>query len=247
MDMAKPSALMELRLIREKVARRFQLADALYRSAWMAKKMDLPPGERFLVLSPHPDDDVIGCGGTLLKLLGTGKALRILYLSLPDDAGSREVRKRELEMSLKVLGAAEYRVNEADFPSTVKAAASLIRSEISSWRPDCVMAPSPLENHDQHLMTYGALQQALGELDERPDALLYEIWGPLVPNLVVDISEQLERKMECIRAHASQVSSIDYCEMISGLNRYRALSNGLKGHAEAYMSLPGDEVPTFLR
>jgi LmbE family N-acetylglucosaminyl deacetylase len=248
MNMAKSSALMELRLIKEKVSKRFQLADTISHSAWMAKKMDLPPGERFLVLSPHPDDDVIGCGGTLLKILGAGKALRILYLSLPKtDAGPREVRKREIEKSLRVLGATEYRINEADFPSTLKDAASMIKDEILGWRPDCVMAPSPLENHDQHLAAYSAFQQAMGELRERPDALLYEIWAPLVPNMVVDISDQLEQKMESIRAHESQVTTIDYCAMIAGLNRYRALSNGLKGHAEAFMSVEGDDVTAFLK
>ena len=62
--------------------------------------MEIPPGNRFLVISPHPDDDVIGCGGTIAKLIDAGKEVRVVYMSIQTDI-QLTTRLDEISASLK--------------------------------------------------------------------------------------------------------------------------------------------------
>src|SRR3990172_1117095 len=43
--------------------------------------LDELPGNRFLVCSPHPDDEVLGCGGTIIKLVESRRTVQIVHLT----------------------------------------------------------------------------------------------------------------------------------------------------------------------
>src|SRR5512139_3535049 len=81
-------------------------------------------GERVLVLAPHPDDETLGCGGTIRLLIEARKQVKVVFLTSGDKAdpghlpaGSGEDvhltdyargREREAERALKVLGVSDY-------------------------------------------------------------------------------------------------------------------------------------------
>lgn len=228
---------LELRLIKEKVSRRMQAA-TLVGSAWDPKTVELPPGERFLVVSPHPDDDVIGCGGTIIKARARGKAVRICYLSLPArDAPSPEARMAETEGALRLMGVTDFSIRREEFPATVDAVAEHLSQEIERFGPDCVLVPSPLENQDQHLMAFEGHVKALSALKSEAATALYEVWNPLIPNMLVDVTAQMEAKLQGIAAHASQVKVVDYVRLAKGLSEYRAAMATLPGSVEAFLYL----------
>ncbi len=133
---------MELRFIAERMRNRFSLADRLEGTAWSPKVMDLPPGRRFLVLSPHPDDDAVGCGGTIIKLLDSGAEVRVVYLSMQEGDFSRDLRRNEIGSALHRLGVTDHRLREDEFPSA-REAVGLIAEELRSYEPDSVFVPSP--------------------------------------------------------------------------------------------------------
>ncbi len=241
--MSESSLKLELRLIMEKLSGRISFGRSLSANAWNPKCLDLLPGERILVVSPHPDDDAIGCGGTILKALAMGKAVRICYLSLPT-IGTRSLSERrdEIMKSLKVLGVSEYSLNEHEFPETVRALRDIIRSELDEWKPDCVLVPSPLENHSQHIMSFKAYVEAMRASQRKIATALYEVWGPVVPNVVVDVTGYTDKKSKSIAAHVSQVEQVDYVRMAKALNEYRAISSGRSGYAEAFLYLEGEDL-----
>lgn len=229
---------LELRLILEKLTNRFFIARALSKSAWNPKCQELPPGERFLVIAPHPDDDVIGCGGTILKAVAMKKAVRICYLSLPSvHSDSPAERLAEVERSLGVIGVADYSINKQEFPDTTARIREIIEPELANWKPDCVLVPSPLENHNQHRMAFNGYVEAMRNSQCQASTAMYEVWGLVIPNLVIDITDHIGKKSESIAAHASQVRMVDFVKMAQGLDQYRAISSDLKGYAEAFLFL----------
>ena len=48
---------------------------------------------KILVIAPHPDDEVLGCGGTIVKLVALGYSVSVLYLS----SGDKDQKAREKE------------------------------------------------------------------------------------------------------------------------------------------------------
>jgi N-acetylglucosamine malate deacetylase 1 len=234
-------ARLELRFIAERMRNRFSLADRLEGTAWNPKVMENPPGRRFLVLSPHPDDDAVGCGGTIIKLLEAGAEVRVVYLSMQEGDFSQDLRRNEIQGALDRLGVRDHRLREAAFPSS-REAIGLITEELRSYRPDSVFVPSPFENHNEHLRTFESYLGAIDGLKERPDALLYEVWGALMPNLLIPVNGVMQRKEAAILEHGTQVRDIDYVRVVRGMNGYRAATSALEGYAEAYLHLPANDL-----
>lgn len=247
MRMDRAAASLELKLIGERISKRISAGRTLAKSAWNPKTMELPPGQRLLVISPHPDDDAIGCGGTIIKALSQGRKVKIAYLSLPlSGASNRQERRNEVADALAHLGVQEYSLADGEFPDTVEKTRMAIKDAVRGWAPDCVLVPSPLENHEQHLMAFEAYLDLLRE-EKGLVTVLYEVWGMIIPNLVVDITMQAERKGQAIAAHASQVRMVDYVSMARALNEYRAISSGINGQAEAFLCLDSKQLLDLFR
>ena len=239
--MGYQEAKLELRLIAEKLRNRFTVPGRLEGTQWSPKVMDIPPGQRFLVLSPHPDDDTVGCGGTIVKLLEADKDVRVVYLSMQVGDFTSDERRKEIHSALEHLGVKDFSLREASFP-TLQEAIDIISRELRGFDPDAVFAPSPFENHDQHLRTFEAFRSAVERMKVNPDAILYEIWNPLMPNLLIPVNSAMERKVTAIRDHWTQVREIDYVRVSQGLTGYRAASLALDGYAEAFLYLPAKDL-----
>jgi len=234
---------MELRFIGERIRQRVWRSSNFFSTAWSPRYVDIPPGERFLVLAPHPDDDVIGCGGTISKLLAAGKSVRIAYFSLQSSVQfSRIERLAEIQRALDILGVKDFSFLGESFPLK-EDLISVLREEIASHRYDSVFLPSPIENHDQHTSVFWAFHE-LNRRKEVPEmnAILFEVWTPVVANMLVDISEFIHRKTEAIRAHATQTALVDYHIAAEGLGSYRASMSGHKGYAEAFFFQTGSDL-----
>ncbi|HUP50449.1 MAG TPA: PIG-L family deacetylase [Thermoanaerobaculia bacterium] len=213
-------------------------------------------GERLLVLAPHPDDEVIGCGGLVAQHLGEGRAVQILIATdgtqatgAPSDQGQyRATREEESRRGLEILGGGAE-IHFLHFPDRGldDGVAGVLREHLLSFRPDLVCVPSPVEIHPDHL----ALSRAFCDLVQRDGSLFadlattrvafYEVGQPLRPNTLVDITGVAEKKYAAIAAHASQVALKDYVAYTRGLNAYRAMTLPAETKAaEAYRvtSLP---------
>src|SRR5437870_11099503 len=71
-------------------------------------------GERLLVLAPHPDDEVIGCGGLVALHLREGRKVRVVVATDGGEAGEPGERQRESRAAVASLGSAE--VEFLNFP-----------------------------------------------------------------------------------------------------------------------------------
>jgi len=219
-------------------------------------------GERLLVLAPHPDDEVIGCGGLIAQHLREHRAVRVVVATDGAEATGATadkqtyIRRREEESrrGLALLGDVE--IDFLRFPDRGldDRVAEKIREHLHSFKPDLICVPSPIEIHPDHL----ALSRAFCELIQRDRSLFadlatsrvafYEVSQPLRPTALVDITDVAEQKYEAIAAHHSQITLKDYVAYARGLNAYRAMTlpDSAKA-AEAYWvtSLPALRTAPF--
>jgi len=188
-------------------------------------------GERLLVLAPHPDDEVIACGGLVALHLRERRAVRVVVATDGAQAGAAETRQQESRRALDLLGETAQ-LAFLGFPDRGlgDSLAPHLAEELLSFRPDLILVPAPIEIHPDHY----ALARVFCELVQRDETLFadlavarvafYEVGQPLRPNAIVDISEVAEIKYAAIAEHKSQLAQRDYVAYARGLNAYRAMT-----------------------
>lgn len=189
-----------------------------------------PPPGPVLVFAPHPDDEAIGCGGLLLRLVQAGVAVRVVLVTdgsgaggLP--AGAAQVREREFHSSLARLGVTDHVM--LGFPDgELVASAPLfeaIDAQVRAFTPRWVVGPSAADAHRDHRCTAQALRRAALAHDCVQMSLEYETWGALPATHVLDITDQLATKLAALAEHATVLVQMDYARATAGLAQYRGL------------------------
>lgn len=217
-------------------------------------------GERLFVLAPHPDDEVIGCGGLVALHAQGDRSVRVVIVT-DGAAGVAEgsqsavaTRQAESVAALAELGAGAPRflgLPDRGLLDREEEIARAIRAELLDFRPDLVLVPSPAEIHPDHRAVAAAFVRLVQRDPEIAAALavcavaFYEVSRPILPNALVDITSVAERKFAAIAAHASQAAQRDYAGFARGLNQYRAMTLGPEVRfAEAYRTIPLPELRT---
>jgi LmbE family N-acetylglucosaminyl deacetylase/glycosyltransferase involved in cell wall biosynthesis len=213
-------------------------------------------GERLLVLAPHPDDEVIGCGGLVALHLREGRKVHVVVATDGAQAGDAAQRESESRAALALLG--DVTIDFLRFPDRNLSGQRELTDRISvilrEWKPDLIAVPSPLEIHPDHI----ALSRAFCDLIARDASLFadlavarvafYEVSAPLRPNALVDITSVADMKYAAIETHESQSAIHDYTSYARGLNVWRTMT--MPPHvkfAEAYwtISLPSLRTTPF--
>lgn len=190
-------------------------------------------GERLLVLAPHPDDEVIGCGGLIAQHLREQRDVRVVVATDGAQQGDAALRQEESRRAFGRFGVGKLATfHFLGYPDRGldDSIAPQLRDELLGFRPDLILAPAPIEIHPDHF----ALARVFCELVQRDETLFadlaiarvafYEVGQPLRPNALVDISDVAEAKYAAIGEHRSQLAQRDYVAYARGLNAYRAMT-----------------------
>jgi len=161
--------------------------------------------DRVLCIAPHPDDEVIACGGVLAMHAARGDAVCVLVLSADTDPVQALVREGECRRGLAELGVSEVRFLGAPDGGLAQASEleGDLRRAIESFAPRLIYAPSPFEQHPDHRVAFDLLARIGRDLGDTR-ALLYGVNTPAPPDLLVDTTSQMEAKTRALAAHASQ-------------------------------------------
>jgi LmbE family N-acetylglucosaminyl deacetylase len=215
--------------------------------------------ERVMVLAPHMDDEVVGCGGTLRRHVLSGARITVVFLTdgrdsdpqiakrCRSEAELREAtaalcvrRKQEAELAARVIGYEDLVF--LDRPDgALKVDEALVREVthlINERAPQVIYYPCALENHPDHW----AASLLLGRVIDAGQAPVlattlcraYEAWTPLPPNRLVEISDVFDIKLEALQSFTSQLEYVDYVRTTTGLNAYRAMTQDGNGYWEAF-------------
>lgn len=218
--------------------------------------IDKPKGPRVLVLSPHPDDDVIGCGGTLYKHCRAGDEVTVVYLTDgrkghadPTDEDSLVVeRRKEAEAAAKVIGIKNL-VFLDNRDTKLKRSTETVEQMsklLEETRPDIVYLPFFLDNHKDHLAANEIFVASCESGNYRLQCYAYEAWTAIVPNCVVDISECIAPKLEAIKQHKTQ-ANLDFVAKVGGLNAYRSMAAPDTKYAEAFYTCAAKDYVRLFR
>jgi LmbE family N-acetylglucosaminyl deacetylase len=189
---------------------------------------------RVLVLSPHPDDEAIGCGGTLAKHVAEGDRVRIVFITSGEAGGhgrteeeTRRVREAEATAAGAILGveAVEFWREPDGRVRATRGLARRLRDQFETWRPDLVYVTHAAESHRDHRAVERTVRHVVSrEIDPalRPAVRMFEVWTALQRlDHVVDITAYVERKVAAIRAHGSQCDVMSFDEASLALARWR--------------------------
>lgn len=185
-----------------------------------------------LVVAAHPDDDVLGAGGTIRQHVLDGDMVHIVYLTsgelgCPDLIGepglAAALREEEAGVASQVLQTHRltfWRLPDRGVTVTSETLRRM-RVLLAEDAPALVYAPHPHDNHPDHRAAGKLAWQTVGG---SKILRFYEVWTPLAqPSMLVDITAHASAKRNAIRAHRSQVAHNAFDEAILSLNRYRGL------------------------
>lgn len=171
-----------------------------------------------LAIAVHPDDETLGCGGTLLRHLASGDTIHWLVVTattVPDFSAERiQTQERQIAAVREAYGFAS--MQWLRFPSTrletlpVNALIGAMREAIAAVRPEVVYVPNRSDVHSDHRVVFEAsmavlksfYMRSLGvrrvlacEVPSETDAGPALAEQAFVPNVFVDVSETLRQKL----------------------------------------------------
>jgi LmbE family N-acetylglucosaminyl deacetylase len=208
------------------------------------------PAQAVLVLAPHADDEVFGCGGAIARHVGIGVAVSVVVLTDGALFGDTRMRQSESCDAAKVLG---YGIPEFwNYPDRGllcdDALVQRLVEKIEQTGADLVYAPSPWEAHPDHRQTYMLAVAAVHRSAPKVRLALYEVAAPLRPNVLLDITDLVEVKRLAMHCFASQLKQQDYAAHMQALNRYRTYTLGPEVlAAEAFWLVSPQELDRTLR
>jgi len=195
-----------------------------------------------LAIGAHPDDIEIGCGGTLVKYADRGHKVYCLITTGGGQGGDADVRRSEQESAAKIMGVEEIFWGSYQDTHLVvnQELISTVEQVIYKMCPSFIFCHYPDDTHQDHRHLSQATQSAARNLR---NVLFYEgptTWG-FNPQVFVDISETLDRKIEALEAHKSQVTKtniedLSIVEIAKSSANFRGIQGRVK-YGEAFSPL----------
>jgi len=215
--------------------------------------LDLSQPRRVLVFAPHPDDDILGCGGTLSKLAKTANVCVVLVTDgsgageLP--SGTDKVRQAEFESALALLGVTQVKfLNQPDgFFKPNEPLRQDVVEILINFSPDWIFLPARFDYHRDHVLISEFVFNAASAFSNRSTLIEYETSAPIQATHLVDITDVFSLKVEALQQHATALACADYLRAIAGLNAYRGLTVGRDKYAEAFFVHPASSASIFRR
>ena len=223
-----------------------------------------------LAIGVHPDDVELGCSGTIINEIKLGKTVGIVDLTQGElgTRGTIENRYEEAAKSAKIMGVQvreNLKMRDGFFRNDEEHQMQLIRV-IRKYKPEIVIGNILHDRHPDHgragdLISIACFLSGLVKIETRDDkGLLQERWRPSYvlqylqdrykePDLIIDISDVFDQRMQAIKAYSTQfydsgdkknepqtyISSPEFLDSVIARARNLGKQIGVK-YAEGFLS-----------
>ncbi len=205
-----------------------------------------------LILAPHPDDEVFGCGGTIMQHVMQGDPVNVIIITDgghgvkgADKAAYVLQRQDESRAAAAVMGCPIpdfWGLPDRGIEYGEKWVIQVIDA-ISRHRAEVIYAPSIFEMHPDHRALAMIAIEAVRRLGDPIQLVMYEIGVPLRPNRLLDITHLRSRKRQAMACFSSQLQRQNYIDHIEALNRFRTYTLPADVQAaEAYYLVSASEL-----
>ncbi len=219
---------------------------------------------KILIIAAHPDDEVLGCGGTIARLAQEGNEVYTLILgegitsrddqrNCEKNSAALEALKGDADKANSILGVKaltmfnlpDNRFDTVPMLDIVKT----IEREIVKTAPDTVYTHYSQDLNIDHRITYNAVLTACRPKEESSVKKIYSFEIPsstecsypctFSPNVFVDINKTKDKKLEALKAYKSELMNMPHPrseEYVTSLAIVRGGASGLK-FAEAFEAI----------
>jgi bacillithiol biosynthesis deacetylase BshB1 len=214
-----------------------------------------------LIFGPHPDDQELGMGGTIAKLVAQKHRVHLVDMTNgePTPFGSVETRARESAAAAAVLGVGRTLVGlkNREVQHTIEARHK-VAAVIRVHRPEWIFVPYPIDAHPDHVAVTKICEDARFDAKLSKTDIPGEPWHPkrviyyfcthlrmsFQPTLCIDISDTIETKMKAMACYESQFNrppagphdkNAGVAEMVRGISAYFGGRIGT-AHAEPFFT-----------
>jgi LmbE family N-acetylglucosaminyl deacetylase len=193
-------------------------------------------GKKIVVFSPHPDDETLGCGGTIMKRISEGYEAVIVEMtdgrfafldpfgieSDPTPEELKRIRRREVERAVSIMGVRRenlllWDIEDGSLGNHEEETTERILSIVRDSSLSEVYLPYERDVNSDHRIANRLIRTSMERTDHTPAKYQYSITqrydrvGPIITTLLhahvdVDISEFLERKKAAINEFRSQIT-----------------------------------------
>lgn len=177
-----------------------------------------------LAFGAHPDDVELGCAGTLIQSIQQGYKVGIIDLTRGElgSRGTPEIRDAEALAAKEIIGAAvRENLNLRDgFFQNDEAAQLKVITAIRKYQPDIILCNAIFDRHPDHgrsaqLVADAAFLSGLIKIKTTEAGIIQNAFRPklvmhyiqamtMKPDIVVDVTDVWDKKMQSILAHKSQ-------------------------------------------
>jgi len=193
--------------------------------------LPIDKGDNALIISPHPDDEALGCGGAIIKMLSSEVNITVTILTDGNGGGKLKdisrIRKEEFMKARSVLGYSTFSI--LDYPDGQLAPyqeelSEQIRRILFKKVPKLVLTPYLLDHATDHQTANISLAQALRDITKINIVVgMYEIWTPIPnPNCFLNITEEYPQKRMAMECYQSQEEYFGIIDKADALSTFRA-------------------------
>lgn len=193
---------------------------------------------RVLVIASHPDDELLGCGGTLIRHVDYGDEIQSIIMCEGESIRYKEQKVNQHEATdeaAKIIGISK--TNRFDFPDQRLDKFSLvelitpIEAVVNEFRPDIVYVQFGGDINRDHALTFEAASIALRPMNGfvKDIYAFYTVGstelktpGEFVPNVWVDIEQQIDRKIQAFSCYSSEVREYPHPRSLEGVRNVAA-------------------------